>query len=117
MVEGRAQIRSGITGEVVVVDLPGFFSNPPQDLKAFLPTEFESSQEWKNIELKDGTGKVHKLKARNYEVGRGVNWDSATYKSIFPEISSGKSVPESIRILSQSWGGWMAAMPLSEVVE
>ncbi len=117
MVEGRAQIRSGITGEVVVVDLPGFFSNPPQDLKAFLPTEFESSQEWKNIELKDGAGKVHKLKARNYEVGRGVNWDSATYKSIFPEISSGKSVPESIRILSQSWGGWMAAMPLSEVVE
>ncbi len=117
MVEGRAQIRSGITGEVVVVDLPAFFTNPPRDLKAFLPTEFENSNEWKEIQLKDGTGKVHKLRARNYEVGRGVNWDSATYKQLFPELSSGKSVPESIRILSQSWGGWMAALSLSEVVE
>jgi hypothetical protein len=117
MVNGKAQIRSGVTGEVVVVDLPAFYENPPQDLKSFLPTEFDRSAEWKVVVLKDNVGKQHKIKTRNYEVGRGINWSHESYRTIFPNLTSGQEIPKNVRILSQTWGTWIAAMPLLDIVE
>lgn len=117
MVAGRAQIRSGVTGETVVVDLPAFYSNPPRDLKDFLPTAFQQGSEWQTVRLTDGAGKVHKVKARNYEIGRGIDWKTEAYGSIFPELKAGKDIPKNVRVLSQSWGVWMAALPLADVVE
>ncbi|MFP5491376.1 MAG: hypothetical protein ACLGG0_07740 [Bacteriovoracia bacterium] len=117
MVNGKAQIRSGVTGEVVVVDLPAFYENPPQDLKSFLPTQFDRSAEWKVVVLKDSAGKQHKVKTRNYEVGRGIDWNAEAYRQIFPSLASGQDIPKNVRILSQTWGTWMAAMPLADIIE
>lgn len=117
MVAGRAKIRSGVTGETVVVDLPAFYQNPPKDLKEFLPTAFQQGPEWQTVNLTDGSGKVHKVKARNYEIGRGIDWKADAYGIIFPEMKSGKDVPRNVRILSQSWGTWITALPLADVIE
>ncbi|MBY0517831.1 MAG: hypothetical protein K2P81_13050 [Bacteriovoracaceae bacterium] len=117
IVEGPAQIRSAITGEMVKVDLPAFYKNPPQDLKAFLPTAFVEGSEWKEMSLKDASGKVQTVKYRNYEIGRANNWDAQTYKQIFPDVKTGKDIPASVRVLSQSWGSWMSAMPLADIIE
>jgi hypothetical protein len=117
MVDGPAQIRSGITGETVTVDLPSFYRNPPQDLKVFLPTSFHSGSEWKEAKLKDASGKVQVVKYRNYDIGRGVDWNATAYRQLFPSLKSGKDVPTNVRVVSQSWGTWMAAMPLADVIE
>ncbi len=117
MVEGRTKIRSGVTGETVLVDLPAFYRNPPQDLKEFLPTKFKGGGEWRTVQLTDGAGKVHSVRARNYEVGRGIDWKSDVYQSIFPELGSGQDIPKNVRVLSQSWGAWMTALPLADAIE
>jgi len=117
MIEGPAKIRSTVSGEVVTVDLPGFYRNPPADLKAFLPTEFQRGSEWHKVQLKDGAGKVHEVKYRDYTIGRGTNWNAESYRKMFPALRSGKDVPTHLRVMSQSWGTWLAAIPVAEMVE
>lgn len=117
MVEGPTQLRSGITGETVTVDLPAFYRNPPRDLKGFLPTAFEQGDEWKQVQLKDGSGQLHALKYRNYNIGRGVNWSKDSYRQIFPGLKNGTDVPTHLRVASQSWGMWLAVAPIAEMIE
>ena len=82
-----------------------------------MPIAFEQGNEWNEAKLKDGAGQVHSLKYRNYNIGRGINWDKDTYRQIFPALKDGKDVPLHIRVVSQSWGMWMAVMPLAEIIE
>ncbi len=116
MVEGPAQIRSALTGETVTVDLPAFYRNPPQDLKSFLPTAFENSGEWKQLSLQTADGKVQNVRYRNYDQGRGTDWSLPSYRQIFPGLQNSQDVPKSVRVLSESWGTGIAALPLAGVL-
>ncbi|MCM2279813.1 MAG: hypothetical protein NDJ89_17195 [Oligoflexia bacterium] len=104
MISGETELRSRVTGEVVRVNLPKLFLEPPQDLKAFLPTSFENSSEYLS---------KARLRYRNYFRGRAIDWDLKTYQAYLPGLASGKDVAAQVRILRQSWGGWATGLPLA----
>lgn len=104
MLNGKTLVRSDITGEVVTVDFPAFYSNPPKDLKALGPVAFEGGE--KHL-TKTIAGKT--VKFRNYFYGRSTGWDLKAYSAIFPELKRGEDVSKSVRIINQSNGAFHAA--------
>lgn len=109
IVDGKTEVRSDITGETVVVDLPGYYKHAPSDLKKMLPVKFankengESKMLVKMITAPDG--KVYKTKYRNYHYGKATSWNASEFKKLFPEIKTGKQVADYTRVLNQSTGG------------
>jgi hypothetical protein len=96
-------LRSVITGGNVSVDLPSLFNNPPQDLKAFLPTGFDNSENYSSYESTSGK----KYKYRNYFHGRSTSWNTAAWAPYFPSAQGqGADYPSKIaQILKETWGG------------
>ncbi|MEK7358439.1 MAG: hypothetical protein AAB250_18490 [Bdellovibrionota bacterium] len=111
MTKGPAKIRSAVTGETVMVNMPAFYENPPRDLKALLATGFNEEPEWKTINFKVA-GKDVPVKARNYESGSATNWDINQYRTFLPEARNGGDVKRAARVLSQSFGGSAALAPM-----
>lgn len=114
IVEGKVKIRSDVTGELVTVDLPGFYANPPQDLKSLLPTKFEGGKKniRKDLKTRDGK-KERRVKYRNYFYGRAISWDINSYNKLFPELKSGEDVATATRILNQSAGTFPVAIGMN----
>ena len=104
MLKGETEVRSRITGEVVRVNLPAYYLNPPTDLKALAPVKFDTTPEILS------KGKLH---YRNYFRGRAVEWNTEAYKPFLPGLTSGTEVANQIRVLRQSWGTFMARFPFS----
>jgi hypothetical protein len=114
IVDGPVKIRSDVTGELVLVDLPAFYANPPKDLKSLLPTEFEGGDKNIKKKLRTSDGKREKrVKYRNYFYGRAVGWDASAYKTLFPELKNGRQVSSATRILNQSAGSFPVAMGMN----
>lgn len=109
MMSGKTLVRSDITGEVVAVDFPSFYSNPPRDLKALAPVVFEGGEKHLSKTVKGADGKTKNVKYRNYFYGRSVGWDLKAYASIFPELKNGQDVSKAVRIINQSNGAFHAA--------
>ncbi len=112
LVLGKTEIRSDITGETIVVDLPAFYANAPDDLKIMMPNAFADSKskthnEKKMLEkvIKAKDGKSYKTTYRNYYYGRAVGWNYSAFKYLFPEMKEGDDVAKYTRILNQSTGG------------
>ena len=99
-----------VTGEVVNINFNKFFDDPPEDMKAFLPTNFKPSSP------KELTEPVSGLKYRNYDAGNPDGWNIRVYNKYFPSINNNADVRSTARILSQSWGGWVIGFPFSAVV-
>ena len=120
VVAARAELRSSITGETVVFDLPNFFNFPPADLKSFLPNHFEDGTPMIQVSLTETSGKKVDTEYRNYFVGRADGWDWNVYKLIFPELKGpedAKKIKDYVRILNQTWGTSILALPLVNVIE
>jgi hypothetical protein len=106
-------VHNVVTGKLVQVDFPKFYSQPPQDLKEFVPTAFDPKPRTLTV---DGVDNV-----RNYEFGMSTQWNAQIYANYFPpingtpQVASGKEIPEIMRDLSQTWGGWFANAPLATV--
>ncbi len=109
VVEARAEVRSAVTGETVVVDLPAIYRQPPASLQSFLPTQFDEASEWSTRNLEDGK----RIRFRNYAWGSATGWDQAAYRPYFPDLDSKKNVADAARILSQAWGGGLIGGPLA----
>ncbi len=105
MLQGRTELRSAITGETATVDIPAFYSNPPKDLKAFLPTQFDQGEEYLHKNVPTASGGTKSVKYRNYFRGRPTGWDVAAYQAYLPDVKSSGDVIRASRVLSQSWGG------------
>jgi hypothetical protein len=106
MLDGKTTVRSNVNGKTLEVDLKSFFTNPPNDLKAFLPTGFAG-------EAKEPSKlTVGNVSYRNYRHGNATAWRASAYSPYFPGIS-GDKIPEAASILSQTWGAWGVAAPLS----
>jgi hypothetical protein len=109
MMSGKNSFRSDITGEVLTVDFPSFYTNPPTDLKALFPISFEGGEKHLSKTVKLENGKTKILKYRNYFYGRSIGWDLKAYHLVFPDLKSGEDVSKAIRILNQSAGSFPAA--------
>ncbi len=102
---GQGDVMSAVVnGEKVTIHMKNFFDNPPASLQDFMPTQFQSGNEWltKNVDGKP-------VKYRNYENGRATGWNYAVYSKYFDGANSAADVARISRVLSQSWGG----MPLA----
>ena len=95
-------VRSAVTGETITINIPAFYNNPPQNLKAFLPTAFRSG---------DRDISVAGFQARNYRYGEASQWNVGAFKSYMPDVNGPTDVARAIRILGQVWGGWFASIP------
>lgn len=103
--EDFVAIRSSITGEVIEVSVKNFYMNPPQDLKALMPTSFEI-QKYRFISAQKG----REDKYRNYFYGRPTAWNAKAYEAYFRSGQSGEALsPKKIgmisRIMSHAFGG------------
>ncbi len=112
LMKGKTVVRSAITGETLTVDLQAFFDNPPQDLKALLPTAFEEGPKM----IKKGSGAFKGEKYRNYFEGQATAWNVELYKKYFPDLKSSGDIPSAYRILTQAWGGGLPAGALGAAI-
>ena len=122
IMEGKAQIRSAVSGERLTINLPGFFENPPKDLKKLLPivpanwkktdryaylklppnVKNPNNRSYDDLEGNPGTNKKD-FQYRNYYHGQAKEWNLDAYKTLFPELASGKDIKKAVRILSETW--------------
>lgn len=98
-------VRSAVSGRVIRVNYPAFYNNPPSDMKNFIPLTFDSQPRRFDI---GGQKDV-----RNYEYGYSLTWDPAIYAPYFPDVKQGTEVPLILKDLAQTWGGWVAGLPLT----
>ena len=104
-----AALRSDITGEVVQVNLSKFYTNPPANLADLLPITFDDRKQ-----LTDGG-----ITFRNFYQGTPLLWNYPVYANYIPSIkpdatnAAGTDLRPTVRILSQAWGGWMVAAPMT----
>lgn len=120
MLDEKEPVKSAVvSGERIKVTLKNFYMNPPGHLKELYPTKWEmgvKSRRAKNAPHFDKDGQV----VRNYKYGMATEWNLAPYQKIFPEITGqgGRTadVPKYVRILSQTWGSSVFAIPLSAAI-
>lgn len=107
-----------LNGERVKVSLKNFYDNPPERLSELYPTNWDLSTEHKKLKIPNYSNKGQFL--RNYKHGMATEWKLEPYKRIFPEISGNgdktKEVPKYARILSQTWGSAVFAIPLGAAI-
>lgn len=115
MLKGRKEVRSVITGDDVLVDIPEWYNNPPHDLKRLYGWGFQQGTEFiDNAKVKTkSAGEVTLPPYRNYLHGRAITWDKKEYKKIFPNLQTDEQLVRFNRILAESWGGGWIAGPLS----
>ncbi len=99
-------LRSVVTGEVIQVNYKELFSNPPKDLKIFLPVGFEKGREVSRT-VASGPGKGKVLKFRNYAEGRAIKFKTEFFAPYFPNIKSQEDVFKTRRVLSHLQGDWL----------
>lgn len=102
LVQGPTEVRDPVTGQTVVINLPGFYQEPPQSLKALMATGFDDSAPNKTIVNKKG----EKLQVRNYLRGRSIAWDNNAWKKYVPSAEGQKAdyMYEANRVIRYSFG-------------
>jgi hypothetical protein len=110
VISGKTTVRSDVTGEMVAVDVPSFYQNPPKDLKELLPVGFDNSRNFRKYSIAMKNGKNQNVDFRNYFSGRATEWNASAYKTLLPEITKGSDVAPAMKILNQSISGTIPAM-------
>ncbi len=121
-VSGKTRINGALSGDELVVDLKGFYENPPRDLKNLLPTVFAGNEDITALkktpqyasmrEIKPGsdvlelTFKGKKTSFRNYLFGRATGWNTSAegYGRLFPNLKNSADVGNAMRILNEARG-------------
>ncbi len=120
LIDEKESVGSAIVnGERVKVSLKNFYYNSPAALSELYPTDWDLSSEGKKVSVAGYSAKGQRL--RNYKYGMAVEWNLAPYKNIFPDLngdSNGrtKDLPKYVRVLSQTWGSSVFAIPLSAAI-
>ena len=91
--------RSAIEGDSTHFDIKKYFTEPPADLKAFLPTDFKSGNREITHTLNDGT----KVKYRNYMQDSAAKWNRGVWSKYFSDVNK-QGVPKVLKILRTSNG-------------
>jgi hypothetical protein len=98
-----------VNGEVAEVNFKKLFTDPPADLKDFLPTHFLGGE----TELTDT---VTHLTYRNYSRENPDGWNYTKFTPYFPQATDPEGLKRTIRVLNQSWGGAIIGFPLATVL-
>ena len=82
---GPATLTDYVGGGTVDVDVPGFLSSLPQDLKGFFPSTFDKTTPFRVFKFSSG-----KLIYSNYDYGNPKGWNQGaaadTWQKLFPNI-------------------------------
>lgn len=93
--QNNVQLNNWATGDIIVVNGNKFYTNPPTDLKVFLPVAF-------NINLpkfyKTQNGQVY----TNYEYGVPTAWNLEIWKEYFPSVNSQDDIRKISRALKNN---------------
>lgn len=108
-----------INGARIRVSLKDFYYNSPKNLSDLYPQDWDLSKE--TIPGKAWNGED--VPVRNYKYGMATKWKLEPYKKLFPDISATKGddqltaeVPKFARVLAQTWGSSVFAIPLGAVI-
>ena len=105
MSNGPVEFRNVVNGEVISINYEKLFLRPPQDLKGFLPNDFDKDKITERKFTLDGQEK--EMKFRNYGHGRATSWNVGHYKKWFPSVKTNEDVFAISRVLSFSGGNWL----------
>lgn len=102
LVQGQTEVRDPVTGDTAAIDVPAFYSNPPQSLSELMATGFEGGEAEKSIKAKNG----ETLKVRNYLRGRSIAWNNEAWKKYVPSANGKKAnyMHDARRIMQYSRG-------------
>lgn len=127
IVGGPTELRSPVTGEVIQVNIPAFYNNPPTDLKEFLPISWDVKnkeiktdlkiKEFKTVAKGERKEVEVPVKYRNYYWGRPTQWSAQVYKEYFPSIKNNDDVARHMRIFRQSMGASTVGTPITDFTE
>ncbi len=101
--EGPIMARSRVTGETATVDIPTMYSNPPADMKVFLPYCFNLDS--KTMKTAEG------IKYRNFHYGEAKKWRVNKFKMYYPDLKTDDDVFRAARVFNQLGGKWVQLMP------
>jgi len=119
---GQVRLRGALSGDEVLVDLKGFYMNPPQDLKKLLPTSFAHNEDLNDLkkmplyktmtEAKSGSDlmKVNMngqdITFRNYLFGRATGWNVSkdAFGTLFPGSKKSSDIATAMRVLNETRG-------------
>lgn len=105
-----------IGNESVKVNVYALFNKPPEDMKAFLPIDYQGGDRVIASEFARDKGGALKGGYRNYKFGSPAKWctdacvgangkEVNSYGTYFPGVKTPEEVRDAARILSQTWGG------------
>lgn len=117
-------IRHAVSGDIVHANVVKFFFAPPSTLTSFLPLFPTQERSKDNIQMESDvrapSGK--NLMYRNYFHGIAKNWNTTAFNEYFKVDSRPRNLEKSddvkkvLRVTSQSWGGLMIGVPLSNIM-
>lgn len=87
-------LRSWVTGDMISINLPKFYTNPPRDLKVFLPTSFDTNA--KKFFKYNGKELV------NYRYGMPSEWNVQEWSKYFPSVQNNDDIKRLTKVLSRS---------------
>ncbi|MBI4868823.1 MAG: hypothetical protein HY816_17940 [Candidatus Wallbacteria bacterium] len=122
LVAGPTTLTDYIGGATVDVDLVGFMSSPPSDLKGFFPEKFDTTNKY--VEMQSAGDK---LVYTNYDYGRPLSWKqgraSDSWLKLFPNMKKGANKAGqwdaplvTFRDLSRTYAGYFLAPLLSGAI-
>lgn len=74
-VDGVTEFKDPMSAEVITLDVPSFYSNPPESLAALMANGWEAGESTKSITSASG----EQLKYRNYFSGRAISWNNSEW--------------------------------------
>lgn len=104
-----------INGEKISINFEKLFTNPPQSMAQFYPTQFNTE---KAVLTKMVNGKATDY--RNYLTDSASGWDYSAFKTYLPTVKAVNSktadVSKELRVISQIWGANVLGVSLSALV-
>lgn len=93
--QSNVQLNNWATGDIISVNATKFYTNPPADLKSFLPTAFNTSvpKRYRNQD-----GQIY----TNFEYGLPTAWNLQVWKEYFPSITSQEDIRKISRTLKNN---------------
>lgn len=118
---GNQTVSAISQGDPIKVNLYAFYHPAPQHLSDLYPQAWDRGPA--SYDVKVAAWNNIPDKQRNYRAGMAIRWNYEAYKKIFPDIQKDPKnpqwtaeVPKYARILGQSWGNSVFALPLGSVI-
>jgi hypothetical protein len=110
-VDQAGEVRSGLTGKSVRVNISAFYTNPPMNLAYLMPNDWDHTGKPEPTITSKKSGET--LSFRNYYRGRPISWDNSQWSKYVPSASGASSdyMNEANRTLRSALGtnyGWAA---------